>query len=34
MIPVRELTTEQLMSIKDTTEIRALTLSDFIAALK
>ena len=34
MAPVRELTTEQLMAIKDTKEIRAITVADFKAALK
>ena len=34
MNPVRELTTEQLMQIKDTNEIRAINLQDFKAALK
>lgn len=29
MFPVRELTSEQLMQIKDTKEIRAITLKDF-----
>lgn len=34
MFPVRELSTEQLMAIKDTNEIRAINLSDFVNALK
>lgn len=34
MAPVRELTTEQLMAIKDTKDIRAITIVDFKAALK
>lgn len=34
MSPVRELTTEQLMAIVDTKQIRAITLKDFIGALR
>ena len=34
MAPVRELTSEQLMSIKDTSEMRPIGLKDYEAALK
>ena len=34
MVPLRELTSEQLMNIKDTKEIRAISLADFEQALK
>lgn len=34
MAPVRELSTEQLMQIKDTSEMRAIKKSDFENALK
>ena len=34
MQPVRELTSEQLMQIKDTSEVRPITLKDFEKALK
>lgn len=34
MSPVRELTTEQLMAIKDTTDMRAIQFDDFRKALK
>ena len=34
MIPMRELTTDQLMNLKDTDEIRPIGLEDFRASLK
>lgn len=34
MVPVRELTQEQLMTITDTKDIRAIKLADFELALK
>ena len=34
MMPVRELTAEQLMELKDKSAIRSLTVADFAAAVK
>jgi hypothetical protein len=34
MLPIRELSTEKLLELKDTGEIRALNLEDFAKVLK